>query len=620
MNNSVTDGGTAESRTSTNFVKDAKAKLIEILHIIQFNRVGIGGATLEVPEITREEVKEGATKIKEDAKTARRKAQYTKKIAEGMVGGKDRAKADRAAAEALKDEQEAKEAEVLADEAKGYGRSLPPEVIPDEETPWFGKIYANGSNYYIDNGQGGWNAVNETNAGRFLKELGISDRKDTELTSPLDRTFTALQKRHKVDYAGPLAGHRTGLIEYNGNKILITRGPNLINPVKGDFTTIAEYLDGMLQEQRKYADCWLHLAVTPIYNCEPTTGQVLVLAGAPDTGKSVFQKLLVTPMLGGRVAMPYQYMIGDTTFNEDWFSAEHLMIEDEGAGKDINTRNLFAAKLKQIAVNEDQRNHGKGNKALYLPPCWRATVSVNDDPEHIRVLPPMDSSVKDKLIILKVYDGATVKLVEKLGGRAAFAAKIKEERPAYLYWLLNEFEIPADLKATRLSMKAFQHPDILEAIEETSPQRLLLEHMESEWVGVYRKDMPLTTIAKLLEESGPPNGVLPRSPTTLGRYLTDISKMTDKVSKRTLKGSPLYTVDFRTSVDLGHHNGSVTKSHAKQREAARAARQEEEKWEYSKVLEMLKPEDRAAIMKAHETAIMKALEVIPKATPGEMPV
>jgi hypothetical protein len=449
-----------------------------------------------------------------------------------------------------------------------------------------------------------------------LKELGISDRKDTELTSPLDRTFTALQKRHKVDYAGPLAGYRTGLIEYNGNKILITRGPKLIDPVKGDFPTIAEYLDGMLGKQRIYADCWLYLAVTSIYNCEPATGQVLVLAGAPDTGKSVFQKLLVTPMLGGRVAMPYQYMIGDTTFNEDWFSAEHLMIEDEGAGKDINTRSLFAGKLKQIAVNEAHRNHGKGNKALYLPPCWRATVSVNDDPEHIRVLPPIDPSVKDKLIILKVCDGATVRLVERLGGRAAFAAKIKEEVPAYLYWLLNEFQIPAELKATRLSMKAFQHPDILEAIEEASPQRLLLEHMESQWVGIYHKDLSLTTIAKMLEESDPPKGVLPKSPITLGRYLTDITKMTDKLSKRMLKGSPLYTVDFRAAVDLGHRNGKVKKSHEMQREAARAARREEEEWEYSKLLEMLKPEHRAAIRKAY----CEKQGVTYRPTPDEMPV
>ena len=31
-----------------------------------------------------------------------------------------------------------------------------------------------------------------------------------------------------------------------------------------------------------------------------------------DCGKSVFQNLIVTPLLGGRVARPYSYMIGET--------------------------------------------------------------------------------------------------------------------------------------------------------------------------------------------------------------------------------------------------------------------------------------------------------------------
>ena len=204
MNNTVTDEGTAKFWKSPDSIKDAKAKLIDVLIVIRLNRVGFGNTTRNVPEITREELKEGVTKIEEDAKTARRKARYAKQVAEKMLCGKEKAKADGAAAEAVKAEKEAKEAEALADDAKAYAKSLPPEIIPDEETPWFGKIYANGTNYYIDNGQGGWHAVNETNAGRFLKELGVSDRKDTELTSPLDRTFTALQKRHLGDGLKPI--------------------------------------------------------------------------------------------------------------------------------------------------------------------------------------------------------------------------------------------------------------------------------------------------------------------------------------------------------------------------------------------------------------------------------
>jgi hypothetical protein len=258
----------------------------------------------------------------------------------------------------------------------------------------------------------------------------------------------------------------------------------------------------------------------------------------------VFQKLIVTPLLADRMAAPYQYMIGDTTFNQDWFAAEHLMIEDEGAGRDIATRNSFASRLKQIAVNEDHRSHGKGTNGVYLQPCWRATVSVNDDPEHIRILPPIDTSMKDKLIIVKASEKATVGLVEKLGGREAFAAKIREELPAFLYWLLNEFQIPEELRATRLGMKAFQHPEILDSIDETSPEMMILEWMEGHWAGVVHKDIPATKLMSLLEDTMPPKGVLPHTPVTLGRYLKSLAKKTGRVKHRTRDGKTVYTVDF----------------------------------------------------------------------------
>jgi hypothetical protein len=54
-----------------------------------------------------------------------------------------------------------------------------------------------------------------------------------------------------------------------------------------------------------------------------------------------------------------------------------------------------------------------------------------------------------------------------------------------------------------------------------------------------------------------------------------------------------------SSHDHGHTNGKPKKSYEKQREEAWKAREEEEKWEYSRLLEMLRPEDREAIRKAH---------------------
>jgi hypothetical protein len=552
-------------------------------------------------ELIRERLKEQVAKFKDGLKSARARLTKTEKLLQLEVdsAGSDKQKVANRAASVAEQEAVIKEMEALLKDAEAELRALPPEVIPDDQQPWFGRIYANCNGYLVKDADGNFKHTNETNTGRFLREMGISDRRDTETSSPLDRAYTALHDRHHVDHWGPLAGYRPGIIQHGGKKVLITKGAELIKEVKGEFPTIQEFIDGMLQEQAIYAHCWNHLAVVPLYNGEITTGQVLVLAGPIDSGKSVYQKLLVTPLLGGRAAKPYAYMIKRTDFNEDLFESEHLMCEDETPARDFETKLLFASELKKLAADENHWCQGKGKKALTLPPYWRVTVSVNDHPDYLPAIPANDETLKDKMLILKVYPDVTVKLVEKVGGKKAFADKILEELPAYLYWLLHEFQIPEELRETRFGVRAFQHPEIVEAIEETAPYMQVLDHMEHAWAGVCHEDISLTEFASLLEMSNPPKGVLPNNVNTLAKYLTSLSKVTKKITKDRTKKGVFYTADFREDVDRGHRNGKPTKNHEKQREEARKARQEEEKWEYGKLLEMLRPEDREAIRKAH---------------------
>ena len=368
--------------------------------------------------------------------------------------------------------------------------------------------------------------------------MGISNKPDTATTSPLDRVFNIIHDRYHVDHYGALAGYRPGLIEPGGNKILITKGPRLIEPVKGEFPTIRRFIDGMLREQAKYAHSWNHLAVVPLYNGNITRGQILILAGPADSGKSVYQNFIVTPTLGGRVARPYAYIVGRTDFNEDWFESEHLMMEDETPPRDYETEQLVAAELKRLAADEIHWCHGKGKKAITLPPYWRVSVSVNNNPENLRSVPAKDETLKDKMIVLEVYPDATVELVKSLGGQDNFAAKIREERPAYLYHLLHEYQIPDDLKDTRFGMKAYQNAEITDAIEEISPYMLLYEVMEKTYAGANKLEKSVLEIFTDLQNPTVPRGVIPQKPTTLGRYLTKLTKITNGaiVKKDTNKG------------------------------------------------------------------------------------
>jgi hypothetical protein len=45
--------------------------------------------------------------------------------------------------------------------------------------------------------------------------------------------------------------------------------------------------------------------------------------------------------------------------------------------------------------------HAKHREALTLDPIWRMTISLNEEPESLQVLPPLDESLEDKIIILR---------------------------------------------------------------------------------------------------------------------------------------------------------------------------------------------------------------------------
>src|SRR5258708_15225610 len=167
--------------------------------------------------------------------------------------------------------------------------------------------------------------------------MGISKTRDTPTASPLDRTVLAPQMRHKVDFAGPLAGYKSGVTEQNGLKVLVTKPTKIITPVKGEFPVINAILNGLVRDKRKSIDAYVKHTYEGLGLCIETGkndyGPVLDLAGPKNSGKSFFQQHILTPLLGGRADDPYQYMKGEPPFNSSLTETGDLMLEDESAAK-----------------------------------------------------------------------------------------------------------------------------------------------------------------------------------------------------------------------------------------------------------------------------------------------
>jgi hypothetical protein len=166
-------------------------------------------------------------------------------------------------------------------------------------------------------------------------------------------------------------------------------------------------------------------------------------------------------------------MSDKTTFNADLIGAEHLMIEDEVASTDNRTRRHFGARMKDFTVNQMQSCHPKNGQAISLTPFWRLSISLNEEPENLLILPPIDESLADKIMLIRTRKLPMPMPTGTLAERAAFWNKLVSELPAFLHSLLN-MEIPAELRCERFGVKHYHHPDLLAAIDALAHESRLL--------------------------------------------------------------------------------------------------------------------------------------------------
>ena len=393
--------------------------------------------------------------------------------------------------------------------------------------------YDTGRKEYLSrDAKGGWIHCNETQIKRLLRASGVSPNKiEGAHVSPLDRHLIYLSQECGVHYAGMLAGYQSGIYEMEGRRILVTESPRIISPQSGEWPILQQFFNGLLgdpqHDQLAYFFGWLKVAVEALHTDSIRPGQVLAIAGPRDCGKSLLQKI-ITEILGGRSAKPYQYMAGLTSFNSDLFTAEHLTIEDDIGSTDMRARRNFGEQIKAFSVNESHRCHPKGREALMLKPFWRITISLNDEPESMLILPPLDSSIEDKIILLRAHKSAMPMPTATPDQRKAFWRTITAEIPAFLHYLTQSV-IPDSIRGERFGIEHFHHPELLQALNELSPQAKLLQIIDA----VLFSDTPLqiwegtaTQLEQVLKYSASRQEAerLLAFPLACGRYLGRLEK------------------------------------------------------------------------------------------------
>jgi energy-coupling factor transporter ATP-binding protein EcfA2 len=413
---------------------------------------------------------------------------------------------------------------------------------------------SNRGGFWTQNSRDEWVQFTEASLRRVLKYNHFAEVTDKEAQyAIIDKKFIELQHEHDVVYAGSIAGYRAGVHEICGQRILVTSGPKLLQPKDGQWALLKAFLTDLLGDGVRVFYAWLKSALRSFY-AGPSfrPGQMLAIAGPAGCGKSLLQNL-ITEILGGRSAKPYRYLTGETAFNSDLFGCEHLMVEDEAASTDLRVRRHFGSQLKNMIVNEVQSLHRKGRDALSVSPFWRITITLNDEPENLMVLPPLDESLKDKITILRAFVPKFPYAADDMAKRKEFRTRLSAELPAFLRFL-QSFRIPEKMVNQRYGVAAFHDPDLLGELEDLSPEMKLLTLIDTLNIyGIDREPWEGTAAEleeKLLEKdrSGRCAKVLSYN-TACGAYLARLKhRFPERISeKRTTQQGRIWTIRPRAT-------------------------------------------------------------------------
>jgi hypothetical protein len=331
------------------------------------------------------------------------------------------------------------------------------------------QIYYAGKGGYAIAHNGGF--IPLTAEGQVSQHLRAAGVEKHEVPALLCR----LRLENFVSYIGPVAGHPAGIYTApdSGQPFLVTSGPRIIEGREGKFPFIADFLADLLGkgEQAEAVMAWLRQARRNVIEQQRRPLPAAIFVGSKNCGKTLFIEI-TRQILGGRSASAFAALSGNTDFNGDVIGAELLVIDDEIASRDHRARTALAQGIKKYLFASHVRAHSKFREAVNMRPVHAVAIAVNDEPEHLQVLPAIDDSVADKISLFACNRAQ----LDGLDDREEIGRRIAAELPAFVHYL-DSTEHPDHLRNQRTGAAAWQNREVLERLQSISPEEHLRELM-----------------------------------------------------------------------------------------------------------------------------------------------
>ena len=342
-----------------------------------------------------------------------------------------------------------------------------------------------------------WVTLDRTALRSHLAEKGYRGLPlEGELISPMDIVINSIQLDKNVEAVLVSAsGRHAGLYEENGHRVIVKKSPVFITARKGKFPTIASFLKGLLggePDQLNVFLGWLSDSAIKLRNDgkrKALYGQAQMphFAGPPNAGKSLLLQDILTPCFASRAAdaSPLFKKFPDM-HNADTFGAELLYLDDSPVLESgYAFRQEFGERIKAHTVGVGGSMRAMFQGRINMPPWWRFVRLMNLEPATLATLPPLDEGIEDKLILFRcesMEHGPLGKEMLLPGWYERIAKRMREEMPAFIHYLVEEFKLPEHLKdpKQRFPTISYKSDELMLEIAQGGPETYIQHRIDSD--------------------------------------------------------------------------------------------------------------------------------------------
>lgn len=344
-------------------------------------------------------------------------------------------------------------------------------------------VWFDGKHYWTQEEDGRWASRNKDDTIMHLKVQGVSARIDPKASaSEAEKVLVTAQKLRTVKAAAPIVHDSREVVRINGEKYLNISTTKVVQPAEkateADFPWLNEFFWKIWAEpmpsQRDHFLAWLQHFYGTALQGRPQQGQAVIIAGPPSAGKTFFNHQILGRMMGGH-SDATDFLMGKTNFNKANSEVALWAIDDTRGASSWENKAAFSAALKKHVANPRVRCEGKNQNAFEIPWWGRIVITCNTDKESLEVIPALNGTIKDKIMLFWWTDKWQATFLPG-GGTEDVVAK---ELPFFLRWLLD-WKAPDYVLSDnpRYHVRYFHHEKMLHHAHDSSPAARLTELLD----------------------------------------------------------------------------------------------------------------------------------------------